>query len=278
MSENTQKKMSNLQDLLKSFESVLVCFSGGVDSTFLLKAALDELGPEKAVGFMVRSVLQPTWVSSEARCVGESIGARIEEIDDDLLLLPDVKENRPERCYSCKREIMRAAMSRARALGLKQVVEGMVVDDLEDNRPGRRALEEMGVGSPLVETGFTKEEVREASKSLGLSTWNNPSNTCLATRFPTGVKITADKLERVAKSEFTLREEGFKIFRVRDHGNLARIELAPVEFPAMFREGRLKRVVAALNEAGFKYVSMDLGGYRTGNMDNNKKDEKQKEG
>jgi len=264
--KNTDKKVAELREILRSLGSALVCFSGGVDSTFLLKAALDELGPKKAVALLVKSALYPAAVLSEARCVGDSLGARVVELDLDILLVQGIKDNPPDRCYHCKREILEAALSRARTLGLDHVIEGAIVDDLTDYRPGRKAVEELGVRSPLLEAGLTKEEIRAASKALDLPTWDKTSYPCLATRFPHGVTIEAEKIERVARCEEDIRNEGFKVFRVRYHGNLARIELAPGEFPRLFSGGRRKKVVAACKKAGFRYVAMDLEGYRTGSM------------
>lgn len=264
--EDAKTKFAKLKELLRSFESVLVSFSGGMDSTFLLKAALDELGPKNAVGYLVRSSLNPDWVTNEARCVGESLGAKIIEIDKDILLMPEVEDNAPERCYHCKREVLATAISNAKSLGLKYVADGTVMDDIKEKRPGRRAVLELGVRSPLLEVGLTKAEIRGLSRDLELSTWNNPSNACLATRFPVGMKITLQKLEQVTRCEDNLRDEGFRVFRLRYHGNLARIELSRDEFPRMFEDGRQDRVVDVCKAAGFKYVAMDLDGYRSGSM------------
>ncbi len=264
--ENAEKKTADLKKLLRSLESALVCYSGGVDSTFLLKVALDELGPKNVAGILVKSELYPAALIDEAKCVGESLGAKIEEFDMDILLVPGVRDNPPLRCYYCKREMLHAAQARARILGLKHVIEGGIVDDLDDYRPGRRAVEELGVRSPLIEVGLTKDEIRAVSKTLGLPTWDKISYTCLATRFPPGEKINSEILEQVARCEEEIRNEGFKLFRVRYHGDTARIEIAPEEFPHMFHEDRHKRVVEACKKAGFRYVSMDLEGYRPGSM------------
>ena len=266
MINQTEKKIFLLRKTLSKMGSVLVCFSGGVDSSFLLKMAIEELGPKNAVGLHIRSALHPTWMSAEARCVGEKIGAKVVELDVDILLAPGVRDNPPDRCYHCKREILEVALSHARALNLKYVVDGTNADDVGDYRPGMQAIRELGVRSPLLEAGFTKQEIRSSAKEMNLPNWNSPSFTCLATRFPTGMSIDKEKLERVAACEDTLRDEGFKIYRVRYHGNLARIEIDPDEFPRMFSNGRYKKIVDACRKAGFRYVALDMEGYQTGNM------------
>ena len=279
MNDPMKNKIFSLRELLREMGSVLVCFSGGVDSSFLLKAAVDELGKKNAVGLHIKSALHPSWTHAEARCIAEDIGAKVIELDVDVMLIPGVIENPPDRCYHCKRQILETATHHARSLKLKYVVDGTNADDVGDYRPGMQAVRETGVRSPLLEVGMTKREIRQAAKQLKLPNWDKPSYTCLATRFPTGTTIDEEKLRRVAACEDALREEGFGIYRVRYHGDLVRIEIDQGEFPRMFRDGRNEIITDACRKAGFRYVALDMEGYRTGSMNSapsNEKDDKRK--
>ena len=266
MEDISINKVDRLREILRSLESALICYSGGVDSTYLLKMALVELGVKNAVGLLVKSAFYPARILSNARCVAEDMGVKIVELDVDVMLIPGIRDNPPNRCYHCKREIYQAAFGQAKKLGLKHVIDGTIADDLFEDRPGLKAAEELGIRKPLAEAELTKKEIRAESKKLGLPNWDSTSYTCLATRFPPGTGFDPDRLEKVARCEEALRDERFKLFRARYHGDTVRIELDQSEFPRLFNKDRYKRVVGACKQAGFKFVSLDLEGYRFGSM------------
>ncbi len=260
------EKYTQLRDLLQSYKSILVCFSGGVDSSFLLKSAVDTLGKKNAVGLLFESHLYPRRILDEARATANQIGARLEVAELELLEVPAIRANPADRCYHCKRHIMEAALNMARSCGFEHVADGTMADDLGGHRPGLKALEELGIKSPLAQVGLSKEKIREMSKKLGLSTWDKRSYTCLATRFPAGEEITREKLDMVDKCEVSLEEEGFDFYRVRYHGDVARVELATEDIPRIFENDRHKSIAQAFRAAGFRYVSVDLEGYRSGSV------------
>ena len=258
------EKLAHLKELLREMDGAVVAFSSGVDSTFLLRVAHEVLG-ERVIAATIRSHTFPRRELDEAVAFCRAEGVRHEVIDSEELDIPGFAENPPDRCYHCKRELFGRLLAFAHANGLAAVLEGSNVDDDGDYRPGRRAIKELGIRSPLHEAGLTKAEIRALSREMGLHTSDKPSFACLASRFPYGERITAEGLERVGRAERWLREElGLTQLRVRSHGELARIEVPPDDIPRL--AARAAEIAAAFKGLGFAYVTLDLRGYRTGSM------------
>ncbi len=260
-----QEKCAHLQEILRAAGSVLVAFSGGVDSTFLLKMAVDTLG-SRAVALTVDSPFSPSGELDGARELAGRMGARHLVLAMDPLSLPELAANPRERCYLCKVELMKRCLAIAAEEGLGAVVEGSNLDDLADYRPGKRALEELGIRSPMLEAGLGKGDIRAKSRELGLPTWDKPSMACLASRFPYGMEITVAGLAMVRAAEDHLAARGFRVYRVRHHGDTARIELPEEELPRLLAGDLRREVVATFRTIGFRYVTVDLDGYRSGSM------------
>lgn len=259
-------KSVRLEQYLKQLGSVAVAFSGGVDSAFLLKAAQDALGGSSVAAVTVNSRVFPRRELEEAKEFCLRYGIRHIICDVNELEIKGFAQNPPDRCYLCKREIMKHILDTAEKHQMNWVAEGSNVDDDGDYRPGHRAVAELGIKSPLREAGLTKAEIRELSKRMGLPQWDKPSSACLASRFPYGEKITAEGLSMVERAEQLLQEMGFCQMRVRVHGKMARIEILPQEFGRMLQDEVRERVCKELREYGFAYVTMDLKGYRSGSM------------
>jgi len=259
------EKKQHLEQYLLSLGSVLVAFSSGVDSTFLLKTAHDILG-DQCAAVTARSSIFPSRESEEAAAFCRKEGIRQITLDVDELSIDGFSSNPPDRCYLCQRSIFRQFQETARQEGFSHVVEGSNVDDLGDYRPGLKAIAELQILSPLREAGLTKSEIRSLSKDLDLPTWNKPSFACLASRFVYGEEITEQKLSMVELAEQRLLDLGFRQFRVRIHGSMARIELEPAEIDRFMQGNIRSEVCAYLHELGFLYVTLDLDGYRTGSM------------
>lgn len=255
---------ARLEAILAASGSVVLGYSGGVDSTLLLKKALDVLGPERVLAVTAATATYDAAEIDEAEALATLLGAphvriRSSELEDEGFLA-----NPPERCYYCKTDLYQDLKRLAAERGFAAVIDGSQADDLLDWRPGLAALDEQGIMSPLKEAGLTKEDVRALSRRLGLPTADKPANACLASRFPYGESIDAEKLGRVGRAERVLREAGFATVRVRHHGDVARIEVPPTDRPRLLAAA--DRLVPALKRLGYVWVSMDLEGYRSGSM------------
>lgn len=262
----TRRKLARLKADLAKMEEVLVAFSGGTDSTLLLKVAADTLGPGGVLAVTASSKTYPSLEIAASRRLARGFGVRHRVIRTTELDNPEFRANPPLRCYYCKRELFQALRRIARDEGIRHVLDGSNVDDAADFRPGARAGRELKVRSPLKEAGLSKSEVRLISRGLKLPTWDKPALACLASRFPYHHPIDEKSLERVGRAEDALRRLGFKLFRVRHHGTIARVEIAPSDIGRMLDERLRTRLSRRLKSLGYTYVALDLDGYRTGSM------------
>ena len=261
--DKLEAKLGQLKDILAGMGGVLVAYSGGADSTFLLKVALDVLS-ENVLAVTAKAPIFPASELATAEEMAHRLGARHLFVEIGLLEDPRFASNPPDRCYICKRALFSRLKELAEGRGF-EMADGSNSDDLGEHRPGLRALQELGVRSPLAEAGLTKDEIRALSKEIGLPTWDKPSQTCLATRFPYGECLTLEKLRRVEEAEGFLRSLGLRQLRVRSHGSLVRIEVSREDMARLLELAA--SVVARLKESGYTYVTLDLEGYRSGSMD-----------
>ncbi len=261
----TQRKLDNLQGVLKELNGVVVAFSGGVDSTFLTYIAQRTLG-KRALAVTGCSVTLAKSEFKEAIKLARRIGIRHRIVKTTEILIKSYKKNPTTRCYYCKNELYTRLRAIAADENLPHIIDGSNADDSCDFRPGMKAARELRIRSPLIEAGFTKAEIREMSKKLGLPTWDKPAMPCLSSRIPYGEKITVEKIYQVEKAESSLHSLGFKHLRIRHHGPIARIEIPRGEFPRLFSESMTEKVVHFIKEAGFTYVSLDLEGFRSGSL------------
>lgn len=256
-------KVVRVKQILLDMESVLVAYSGGVDSTLLLKLAHDVLG-ERALAVTTVSPTLPDYELAEAEAIARQIGARYiifdkHEMEDERFLA-----NTPDRCYFCKASVCQQLVEYAQQAGYRYVIDGSNADDTGDYRPGARAAREYGMRSPLQEAGFTKADIRALARDLGLPNWDKPSSACLASRIPYGDPITVTNLTQIGRAEGVLRDLGLRQYRVRHHGDVARIEVAQTDFDVILTHR--EHIVAALMALGYAYVALDLVGFRSGSM------------
>lgn len=260
-----EQKYQNLKMLLASYDALAVAYSGGVDSSLLVYVAHEVLGA-KALALTAIAPLVSRQELVDAQRFCERYGIAQKCCQPDVMQIEGVRFNAPERCYVCKKAIFSELFKLAHGAGIEILADGSNVDDLDEYRPGKKALEELGVKSPLIEAGFTKHDIRALSQRLQLPTWNKQSNACLATRFPYGTELTSEKLTMVEKAEHILAELGFSQVRVRVHGTLARIEVLPCQFDKAITNPIRESIVSSLTRLGFTYVTLDLVGYSSGSM------------
>ena len=260
-----KEKLKNLRKILSEMGSALIAYSGGADSTFLLKVAREEL-EDKVTAVTVKSEIHHLGEVTDAKMMAQKFKSKHLFTDIDILSNKEFVNNPPERCYICKKEIFRRIKEIAKELNLSFVADGSNYDDLDDYRPGMKAVRELEIRSPLQEALLTKDDIRFLSKEMDLPTWNKPSNSCLATRIPYEDEITLEKLKRIEKAEGFFHNLGIKQVRVRHYNNLAKIEVGKKDLLFLMEEDLRKKIIDKLKQLGFIYIALDLQGYRSGSM------------
>ncbi|HWO90787.1 MAG TPA: ATP-dependent sacrificial sulfur transferase LarE [Methylomirabilota bacterium] len=256
-------RLESARVIVRGMSSALIAYSGGVDSSLLLKLALDELG-DRAVAVLASSPAYPESEQQEARELAQQLGARLVEVSTAEVELDAYRRNNPDRCFHCKEELFETLEPVRRDLGLDHIAYGATADDAGDHRPGHGSAVRRGIRFPLLEAGMGKAEIRAAARGLGLRNWNKPSFACLSSRIPHGTEVTVGALRQIEAAEAAIKALGFRQVRVRHHGDVARIEVDPEEIARLLSER--ERVVAALQAAGYRFVSVDLEGYATGSL------------
>ena len=260
-----KEKLNNLRKILSETGSVLIAYSGGVDSTFLLKVAREELG-DKVTAVTVKSEVHHLSEITDAKMMAQKFKAKHLFINIDILSNKEFINNPPERCYICKKEIFSRISEIAKELNFSFVADGSNYDDFDDYRPGMKAVRELKIRSPLQEALLTKDDIRLLSKEIDLPTWSKPSNSCLATRIPYGDEITLEKLKRIEKAEGFFHDLGIEQVRVRYYNKLAKIEVGEKDLLLLMEKNLKKKIIVELKKLGFIYITLDLQGYRTGSM------------
>jgi pyridinium-3,5-biscarboxylic acid mononucleotide sulfurtransferase len=250
--------------IVRSLESVLVAYSGGVDSTLLLKLSLEELGPQHAIAVLASSPAYPEEEQEEARALARALGAPLHEVTTNEVELESYRRNNPDRCFHCKEELFSTLEPIQRSLGLANLAYGATADDAGDHRPGHGAAVRRGVRFPLLEAGLGKAEIRAAARRLGLPNWDKASFACLSSRIPHGTEVTTEALHQIEAAEAAVRKLGFRQVRVRHHGEVARIEVEPGEMDRAF--AAREELLAGVRAAGYAFVALDLEGYATGSL------------
>jgi uncharacterized protein len=258
-------KEERLRELFRTLRSVIVAYSGGVDSSYVAYVANAELGA-RAVCITGQSASLPSYQNDEIDRVVKNFGFNHEIISTDELDHPEYRANNGNRCYFCKDELYGKLESVARSRGIEHIVDGSTIDDLDDYRPGRQAAKQHAVRSPLIEVGLNKNEVRELSRRATLPTWDKPASPCLSSRIAYGTTVTIERLQKVDRGEEILREFGFREFRVRHHDTLVRLEISTAEMDRVLQKDVVDQLAARFRELGFKYVTLDLHGFRSGSM------------
>jgi uncharacterized protein len=256
--------LDRARSTVRELGSVLVAYSGGVDSSLLLKLALDELGPDQAVAVLANSPAYPESEQEQARELARGLGARLIEVDTEEVDLEAYRRNQPDRCFHCKEELFGTLEPVQERMGLRWLAYGATADDAGDHRPGHGSAVRRGVRFPLLEAGMAKPDIRAAARKLGLPNWNKPSFACLSSRVPHGTEITTDMLRQIDRAEAALKELGFAQVRVRHHGEVARIEVDASELGRLVEQR--EAVVEGVRRAGYTFVALDLEGYSTGSL------------